>query len=63
MHLTTLLDEFMTNKTYSHPATQKEFRDALNNLKRGEAWRELCTSGHEAVALLNEVTALLKENE
>ena len=51
----------MSNKTYSHPTTRKEFRDALNNLKRGEAWRELCSMKHEAVPLLNKVTQLLEE--
>ncbi len=46
--------------TYSKPTTQKELRDALNNLKRGKAWRQLSTDKHPAIALINQLTASLK---
>ena len=50
----------LNQMTYSKPATPKELRDALCNLKRGEAWRQLCTDKHPSVALFNQLTESLK---
>jgi hypothetical protein len=37
---------------YARPTTQEELRQELLKLMQGEAWRQLCSSGHDIAELL-----------
>ena len=39
-------------KTYVRPTTAEELRQELLKLMQGEAWRQLSTEKHDAVALI-----------